>query len=63
MPKKQTENKNGISGAGTAAKYRYYCHGCTRNAYYSDRAEEGRSITCPHCGLVQTAKAENYLVI
>lgn len=51
------ENKQ----ANAHAKFRYYCHGCTKPAAYSNVPFEGREITCPHCGKVQVAELKNWL--
>lgn len=42
-------------------KFRYYCHGCTKPAAYTDYPYEKVMITCPHCGKVQEAELKNWL--
>lgn len=47
----------------TISKFRYFCHGCTKAVYYSESPEPGKSVTCPHCGKVQTTVSENYITL
>lgn len=47
----------------TTAKYRYFCHGCTKPVYYSSKVEVGVSVTCPHCGKTQVTKEENFIAL
>lgn len=45
------------------AKFRYQCHGCTKDVGVFDKAEVGKSVTCPHCGMSQNTKEENYIIL
>jgi Zn finger protein HypA/HybF involved in hydrogenase expression len=44
-------------------KFRYYCHGCTKNAAFMEEATENVTVLCPHCGKQQVTKAENFIAI
>lgn len=43
--------------------FRYVCHGCTRPAAYSAIPQAVAQATCPHCGLIQQTKAENWILM
>jgi len=44
-------------------KFRYSCHGCTKDALFCEEARVGITIVCPHCGKEQVAKEENYIAL
>lgn len=46
----------------SAQQVRYVCHGCTKPAAYDSRSHTG-TVTCPHCGLTQVCKLENWILM
>ncbi len=43
-------------------RFRYVCHGCTKNAGYFQTPAENLIVICPHCGMEQLSKLENFIV-
>lgn len=44
-------------------KFRYACHGCTKNAGFFDAPGLNLIVICPHCGKEQLTKLENFVAL
>lgn len=44
-------------------KFKFVCHGCTQDALFSTSLMHDIQLTCPHCGLQQVAKPENWVIL
>lgn len=43
------------------ARYKYHCHGCTNTTGYFEKPVLNAIVKCPHCGMEQLTKLENFV--
>lgn len=58
-----TSKKDSTQVEKPQMKYRYSCHGCTKNAGLFFAPVLNQIVRCPHCGMEQLTKLENFIAL